>query len=58
MKKSDQDSIFVRADYRLNRVRYSDIYYIEALKDYVVINTEDNIYTTTHYERNAKNTTS
>src|SRR5690606_4816238 len=46
IEKSDQDSIFVRADYRLNRVRYSDIYYIEALKDYVVINTEDNIYTT------------
>jgi DNA-binding LytR/AlgR family response regulator len=45
-EKSSQDSIFVRADYRLNKIKYSDIYYIEALKDYVVINTLDNIYTT------------
>jgi two-component system, LytTR family, response regulator len=45
-EKSSQDSIFIRADYRLNKIKYSDIYYIEALKDYVVINTSDNIFTT------------
>ncbi len=44
--KESQDSIFVRADYRLNKIKFNDIYYIEALKDYVVINTSDNSYTT------------
>lgn len=44
--KESDDSIFVRADYRLNKVNFKDIYFIEALKDYVVINTSDNIYTT------------
>ena len=37
--------IFVRADYRLNRIRVMDIYYIEAKKDYVSINTGDNVFT-------------
>lgn len=37
--------IFVRADYRLNKIRLSDIYYIEAKKDYVIIHTSDNVYT-------------
>jgi len=45
-RKDEPDSIFVRADYRLNKVKFSDIYFVEALKDYVVINTSDNIYTT------------
>ncbi|MFO7873751.1 MAG: response regulator [Bacteroidales bacterium] len=44
--KESQDSIFVRADYRLNKINFDDIYYVEALKDYVVINTADNSYTT------------
>ncbi|OQA01486.1 MAG: putative transcriptional regulatory protein pdtaR [Bacteroidetes bacterium ADurb.Bin408] len=44
--KDAKDSIFVRADYRLNKVAFKDIYFVEALKDYVVINTSDNIYTT------------
>lgn len=44
--KNAKDSIFVRADYRLNKIKYDDIYFVEALKDYVVINTSDNIYTT------------
>ena len=44
--KESKDSIFVRADYRLNKINFSDIYYIEALKDYVVINTLNNSYTT------------
>ncbi len=37
--------IFVRADYRLNKIRLTDIYYLEAKKDYVVIHTTDNVYT-------------
>ncbi len=44
--KESKDSIFVRADYRLNKIDFDDIYYVEALKDYVVINTSDNSYTT------------
>jgi len=44
--KDTKDSIFVRADYRLNKIKFEDIYFVEALKDYVVINTSDNIYTT------------
>jgi two-component system response regulator LytT len=37
--------IYVRADFRLNRIRLKDIYYIEAKKDYVTINTGDNVFT-------------
>jgi len=37
--------IFVRADYRLNKIRLADIYYLEAKKDYVIIHTTDNVYT-------------
>ena len=44
--KESKDSIFVRADYRLNKIKFEDLYFVEALKDYVVINTGDNIYTT------------
>lgn len=44
--KASNDSIFIRADYRLNKVKFEDIYYVEALKDYIVINTRENIYTT------------
>ncbi len=44
--KESKDSIFVRADYRLNKINFDDIFYVEALKDYVVINTFDNSYTT------------
>lgn len=41
-----KDSIFVRSEYRLNKIRFEDIYFIEALKDYVIINTSDNSFTT------------
>jgi len=44
--KNAKDCIFVRADYRLNKIKFEDIYFIEALKDYVIINTKDNVYTT------------
>jgi DNA-binding LytR/AlgR family response regulator len=45
-QKSSNDSIFIRTDYKLNKVKYEEIYFIEALKDYVVINTADNVFTT------------
>jgi two-component system, LytTR family, response regulator LytT len=44
--KESRDSIFVRADFRLNRIKFDDIYFVEALKDYVIINTSHNMYTT------------
>ena len=44
--KDSRDCIFVRADFRLNRIKFDDIYYVEALKDYVIINTSHNMYTT------------
>lgn len=43
--KKSKSYIFVRADYRLNKIRVNDIYYLEAKKDYVTINTTDNVYT-------------
>jgi two-component system response regulator LytT len=46
VEKSDsQDMMFVKANQRLVKIKYSDIYYIEALKDYVVINTQDRRFT-------------
>ena len=39
-----EDYIFVRSDYKLNKIRVLDIYYIEAKKDYVNIHTSDNVY--------------
>jgi len=44
--KTSPNSIFVRADYRLNKINFKDIYFVEALKDYVIIHTKDNHYTT------------
>ncbi len=43
--KKTKSYIFVRADYRLNKIRVNDIYYLEAKKDYVTIHTSDNVYT-------------
>ena len=40
-----KEYIFVKADYRLNKIRFNDIFYIEASKDYVTIYTTDNAYT-------------
>jgi DNA-binding LytR/AlgR family response regulator len=45
-KKNLKEYIFVRADYKLNKIKLDDVFYIEALKDYVVINTGDNVFTT------------
>ena len=44
--RSKHDGIFVRANYRLNHIKYDDILYIEAYKDYVVIHTVKDSYTT------------
>jgi len=45
LNEKSKSYIFVRADYRLNKIRVSDIYYLEAKKDYVTIHTSDNVYT-------------
>ncbi|MEO5644651.1 MAG: response regulator [Bacteroidia bacterium] len=43
--KDSKDIIFVKSNSRLVKVRTKDIYFIEALKDYVVINTLNARYT-------------
>jgi DNA-binding LytR/AlgR family response regulator len=40
MNTGDTDYIFVKSDKKLIRVKFSDILYIEGLKDYVIIRTE------------------
>ena len=44
-KNDSPDMMFVKANQRLVKIRYADIYFIEALKDYVVINTLERRYT-------------
>lgn len=44
--RSKDDGIFVRANYRLNHIKYDDILYVEAFKDYVVIHTIKDSFTT------------
>ncbi len=39
-ESKDKDLIFVKSNSRLVKVKSTDIYFVEALKDYVVINTE------------------
>ena len=43
--KESKDFIFVKSKSRLIKLNIVDIYYIEALKDYVVINTNTTRYT-------------
>jgi DNA-binding LytR/AlgR family response regulator len=43
--KESKDIIFVKSNSRLVKVKTSDIYFVEALKDYVVINTASARYT-------------
>jgi DNA-binding LytR/AlgR family response regulator len=38
---SEPSFIYVKADKKLTKVNYNDIYYIEGLKDYVIIKRED-----------------
>lgn len=42
---NNSDSIFIKANSKLIKLNKSNIYYIEALKDYVVIHTKDTRYT-------------
>lgn len=43
--KDSKDFIFVKSKSRLVKIKTNDIYYVEALKDYVVINTLETRYT-------------
>lgn len=43
--KDSKDFIFVKSKSRLVKIKTTDIYFVEALKDYVVINTMDSRYT-------------
>ena len=44
-KETQHDFIFVKSNSKLVKLNMSDIFFIEALKDYVVINTNDSRYT-------------
>lgn len=44
-KQTQRDMIFVKANSKLVKIKTSDIFFIEALKDYVVINTLAGRYT-------------
>jgi DNA-binding LytR/AlgR family response regulator len=44
-KDAARDSIFIRANSRLTKVKNADIVFIEALKDYVIVNTTSTKYT-------------
>ena len=43
--KDSKDFIFVKSNSRLVKLNTKDLYFVEALKDYVVINTLDSRYT-------------
>lgn len=45
LDKSAEDCIFVKSNSRLVKVKTKDIYFVEALKDYVIIQTKDSKYT-------------
>jgi len=44
-EESSKDILFVKANSRLVKVHLKDIYFVEALKDYVIINTQTTRYT-------------
>ncbi len=44
-ESKDKDMIFVKSNSRLIKVNSTDVYFVEALKDYVIINTETAKYT-------------
>jgi DNA-binding LytR/AlgR family response regulator len=44
-QKESKDFIFVKSNSRLVKLKTTDIYFVEALKDYVVINALNNRYT-------------
>ena len=43
--KEDRDVVFVKSNSRMVKIRTKDIYFVEALKDYVIINTANARYT-------------
>lgn len=43
--KNDKDVVFVKSNSRMVKIRTKDIYFVEALKDYVIINTANARYT-------------
>jgi len=43
--KGEKDVIFVKSNSRMVKIRTKDIYFVEALKDYVIINTANARYT-------------
>ncbi|CAN5402435.1 LytTR family DNA-binding domain-containing protein [soil metagenome] len=43
-KHDNQTDIFVKSDYRLVKIKLSNILFIEALADYIIINTEKQKY--------------
>ncbi len=45
-KKVVHEHIFIRSNYKLNKINFSDIYYIEAKKDYIIIHTAETSYLT------------
>ncbi len=45
LDKSAEDCIFVKSNSRLVKVKTKDVYFVEALKDYVIIQTKDSKYT-------------
>jgi len=45
LDKSADDCIFVKSNSRLVKVKTNEMYYVEALKDYVIIHTKDAKYT-------------
>lgn len=45
LDKSVDDCIFVKSNSRLVKVKTKDIYFVEALKDYVIIHAKDGKYT-------------
>ncbi|MBL4586607.1 MAG: response regulator [Flavobacteriales bacterium] len=45
LDKSVDDCIFVKSNSRLVKVKTQDIYFVEALKDYVIIQTDETRYT-------------
>ena len=45
LDKASEDCIFVKSNSRLVKVKTHEIYYVEALQDYVIIHTKDARYT-------------
>jgi DNA-binding LytR/AlgR family response regulator len=45
LDKSVEDCIFVKSNSRLVKVKMNEIYFVEALKDYVIIYTKESKYT-------------